>query len=107
MGLKWATNYCSQVHYVLKLDDDVLNVKVSNIFGLNYNKTNNALAHVQDPLQIEPIRCTETMPFSMPVRDKWPRVRGKWLVSLKEYPDEWYPKYCTVHRIRPTACLQR
>ena len=90
MGLKWATNYCSQVHYVLKLDDDVYGVDFRPIFALldSTNKTNSKL--VQDPPQPEPIRCRDIISSPWPRRKK----KSKFYVTRKEYPDEGYPNYC-------------
>jgi len=78
-GIKWVSEYCSKVKYVLKVDDDVL---VNSYSLLNYLdnlklETNNNLLcyfHVNSPVQRE--------------------LNSKFYVSYSELNKTFYPKYC-------------
>ncbi|KAJ8039141.1 Beta-1,3-galactosyltransferase 1 [Holothuria leucospilota] len=75
-GLKWASLYCSQARYVMKVDDDTLINFKTLIDTLTISpKEDFITGHVCR-------RCR-------PVRDQM----HKWYISLDEYPKSFYPNY--------------
>ena len=80
MGIQWASNFCSQARYVLKIDSDTL---------LNVNAL---LAHL-DQLPDSNVFQGHVHHNSKPIRDYIQPIYMKWKVSLEEYPYERYPEY--------------
>ncbi|XP_022906272.2 beta-1,3-galactosyltransferase 5 [Onthophagus taurus] len=78
MGLKWASTFCRNVKFVIKMDDDIV-IDVKKVLKLLNNSNiivDNFLAgHVLKNMQ--------------PKRDP----ANKWYVSFKEYPDNYYPPF--------------
>ncbi|RNA18846.1 beta-1-3-galactosyltransferase 1-like [Brachionus plicatilis] len=82
-SLKWIAASCQNVPYVLKVDDDV------------YVKIKLLTKHLKIRLDEEKEEKSSILCYvhnSMKViRDK----NSKWYVSLTEYPNRYYPKYCS------------
>jgi hypothetical protein len=82
MSVKWASTYCQNAQFLLKVDDDVLvNVHYLSQYLQNlvesHLHTNNTLLCIKH-LQAEVSRNTSS----------------KFFVSKEEYYDETYPVYC-------------
>lgn len=82
-ALKWITEYCKNVDYVLKLDDDI----VVNIFVLIRH-----LNYIQSKNELEPksIMCNLHRKMKV-IRDK----KSKWYLSKEEFKDDYFGKYCS------------
>ena len=81
MIMKWTAEYCSNAHFVLKIDDDViLNTKRFNAYldQVESNATNNKNA-------FHCMLITSGRPI---------RYESKWQLSWKEYAYDAFPKYC-------------
>ncbi|XP_026317300.1 uncharacterized protein LOC113228249 [Hyposmocoma kahamanoa] len=81
MGLQWATQHCSNVKFVLKIDDDIF-VNVEELKVL----LNNFSSEVDKDL----IACKVNNNLVVQ-RNKY----NKWFVSKDEYEKDKYPQYCT------------
>ena len=81
-ALKWISLHCSHAKYVLKTDDDIF----VNMFTL--------LRHLQS---VEKAGGGEASGFIMCL--VWSRMKvmrtGKWRVDVSEWPDAYYPLYCS------------
>ncbi|KAF6211537.1 hypothetical protein GE061_012050 [Apolygus lucorum] len=78
MGLKWASNLCPQIKYILKMDDDIvvdLYKVVDVLRAYERNSTFDLLGYVFDNLR--------------PIRMK----ANKWYVTKQEYYRNYYPKF--------------
>lgn len=81
MGLKWVAYHCARARYVFKADDDIfvdlrqLTYYLKGGFG-------------DDPRRL--IACYLN-------RNSWASrsYRNKWRVSYAEYPEKYYPRYCS------------
>ncbi len=83
LGLKWTTAHCKQARFVLKTDDDIF----VNIF--------NVVHQLESTLKHEPnvrsfLMCLVWYRMKV-VRD----VKSKWYLSRKEFPDDYFPTYCS------------
>ena len=83
MALKWITEYCSNVKFVLKIDDDI----IVNIFTL--------WRHLKmlDKYKMIPektIMCNEWNKMKV-IRDK----KSKWYLSPEEHKADYFGKYCS------------
>ncbi|GBP04841.1 Beta-1,3-galactosyltransferase 5 [Eumeta japonica] len=82
MGLKWATHHCPTARYVLKTDDDLfVNMGALRIF----------LMDKLLPRQTKNRIFCEVLSNVGVIRN----VSSKWMVTMKEYPEDRYPKYCS------------
>ncbi|BFZ10801.1 hypothetical protein BsWGS_13840 [Bradybaena similaris] len=83
-GLKWAGNYCDKSDFLLKTDDDILLDIVSFMEHL-YTR-------------VLPARETHT---GLVLCNVWTRMKvirdskSKWFVSRHEFPDDYFPTYCS------------
>lgn len=83
MAMKWISKYCSQVDYILKVDDDI----ITNIFSLMRHFNLLKTKHVRKQ---KTIMCLVWMNMKV-LRDK----KYKWYVSKEEFPEENYKPYCS------------
>uniref|UniRef100_A0A146LQ42 Hexosyltransferase n=2 Tax=Lygus hesperus TaxID=30085 RepID=A0A146LQ42_LYGHE len=78
MGLKWASNLCPQIKYILKMDDDIV-VDLYRVLDVvrayERNSTFDLMGYVFDHLR--------------PIRMK----ANKWYVTKQEYDRNYYPKF--------------
>ncbi|CAL1683909.1 unnamed protein product [Lasius platythorax] len=77
MGLRWATNNCKCVKYIMKMDDDI----VVNIYGI-LEKLHSGIIE-KDSL------AGYSLKNMVPVREP----ANKWYVSKMEYADNIYPDF--------------
>ncbi|GAB6029920.1 hypothetical protein CHUAL_005618 [Chamberlinius hualienensis] len=78
MMVKWATTFCPQAEFLLKIDDDCfLNPK-------NFLKTLNNIKNVDEPLVFGQI-----FKNGRPHRN----IKSKWYLSREEYPKSKYPDF--------------
>ncbi|CAK9291739.1 unnamed protein product [Gordionus sp. m RMFG-2023] len=112
MGLLWVTEYCREVDFIIKTDDDIY-VNTGDLINLLYlllnspkfaypfpqNYLNNlknvtnypqALSLFNDKAQLPSMLICHKYPASLVMRD----VRSKWFVNSREYNDTYYPPYC-------------
>lgn len=75
--IKWVIHFCSHVKYILKIDDDVF-------FNLSYIEKYILQLNASMDNQI----CCKTYVNTPVLR------RGKNEVTIKEYPDKFYPDFC-------------
>lgn len=75
-GLKYASLYCSQARYVMKVDDDTL---------INFKTLVDTLTRSPKEDFITGYVCSRCRPM----RDQ----NHKWYLSLQEYPRPFYPDY--------------
>ncbi|KAL7641318.1 UNVERIFIED_CONTAM: hypothetical protein RMT77_008457 [Armadillidium vulgare] len=78
MGLQWVNTYCSQVTYIIKMDDDII-VDIyhfRDILKYRYNDRKNIILGL---LEVE----------ARPIRSP----KSKWYVSKAEYPGDVYPNF--------------
>ncbi|KAJ8023068.1 Beta-1,3-galactosyltransferase 1 [Holothuria leucospilota] len=75
-GLRWASMYCSQAHYVMKADDDTF---------INFKPLIDTLSRSPKENFITGHLCTGCKP----VRN----ITNKWYTSEEKYPGEFYPEY--------------
>ena len=80
-ALKWVSNYCSHVKFVLKTDDDIF---VNMFTLLRHMKSLYTLKANSDGI----LMCLV-----------WYRMKvmrtGKWKVPKSEFKDDYYPTYCS------------
>ncbi|XP_037080083.1 beta-1,3-galactosyltransferase 5-like isoform X1 [Pollicipes pollicipes] len=91
MGLHWATTYCPQARYIVKMDDDI----AVDVFQL------------RERLSTAPRRMTAigalfagTGPIRVP--------DNKWFVTREEFAPDWYPTYMSgwLYAITPDAAAR-
>lgn len=75
MVLKWFAKHCPDVHYLIKMDDDVF-MNVPEVF--NYLKLNGHSDHSIIGWYRKPDR---------------PRRGGKWKITYEQMKEEHYPEY--------------
>lgn len=82
-GLKWVSNYCDAVTYVIKSDDDIL---------------------IDMPALMEQMNSTEIRSYgtkNIIMCNQWVRMKvirdkkSKWYISKEEFPDDYFPPYCS------------
>jgi hypothetical protein len=84
MGLKWITQYCRNARFLLKSDDDIF----INMFSL--------VTHLKriESQRGRPVRklllCLVWYHMKV-MRD----THSKWYLSPTEYPDDYFPTYCS------------
>jgi len=78
----WVLKMCSNVFYVIKLDDDVF-VNVNLLL-------NHLLTHKELNPKVEHFTYCNLITNAKPIREK----KSKWNVNSKAYPFEVYPPYC-------------
>lgn len=77
MGLRWATNNCKHIKYIMKMDDDI----VVNVYGIlellqsNLIETDSLTGYIMRNL--------------VPIREP----ANKWYVSKREYANNIYPNF--------------
>ncbi|KAG7158713.1 Lactosylceramide 1-3-N-acetyl-beta-D-glucosaminyltransferase-like [Homarus americanus] len=78
MGLQWATNYCPQTKYIIKMDDDIAVdlYQFRDRLKYRFEDRENLILGL---LQVE----------AKPVRKK----ESKWYVSLEDYPEKYYAPF--------------
>lgn len=81
MGLQWATQYCSNVKFVLKIDDDVF---------VNVEELKVLLEKLSSNVDKELIACKLNDELTVK-RNKY----SKWYVSRDEYQGDKYSQYCS------------
>lgn len=81
MGLQWATQYCSNVKFVVKIDDDIfVNIEELKVLLDNYSsKADRDL-----------IACRVNHALNV-IRNKY----SKWFISKDEYEQDKYPQFCS------------
>lgn len=82
MGLKWITYHCAQAKFVLKTDDDIF----VDMFQLVY--------YLKGQLSVGQ---SKNIISCYVISNPYPRrsTRSKWRVSFQEYPQQYYPRYCS------------
>lgn len=81
MGLQWATQYCSNVKFVLKIDDDIF---------VNVEELKVLLKNFSSKVEKDLIACR--LNYNLMVqRNK----HSKWFLSRDEYKQDKYPPYCS------------
>ncbi|XP_069678932.1 beta-1,3-galactosyltransferase 5 [Periplaneta americana] len=78
MGLQWATTYCHQAQYIIKMDDDIV-VDFYRLINVI-----NSIAQNQIPLLMGYL-LKDTMPVREPA--------SKWFVTQTEYSESKYPPF--------------
>lgn len=81
MGLQWATEHCSHVKFVLKIDDDIF-VNIEEVKVLLDNYSSNA--------EKDLIACRLNHAVKVQ-RNKY----SKWFLSKDEFEQDEYPEYCS------------
>ncbi|XP_054168232.1 beta-1,3-galactosyltransferase 1-like [Oppia nitens] len=83
MGLKWVVYLCRNAKYVFKTDDDIF----VDIFQLIYY-LKGTFGNSYPPKNL--INCYV-------INNPYPKrsQRSKWRVTFKEYPEKYYPPYCS------------
>lgn len=82
-SLRWTVEYCSDIDFILKIDDDAyidLHAVVQYLFQLKLNS-------------IDPIK--NFMACSLFPKDTSPKRTGKWSLSFESYPYPTFPSYCS------------
>ena len=74
-ALQWALSYCPKAKYIVKTDDDSLNMPNRFVDYLVTEKQNDLIA------------CERAL-------GHWPQRQHKWKTSQTEYPDKYYPPHC-------------
>ncbi|KAF6201314.1 hypothetical protein GE061_005762 [Apolygus lucorum] len=82
MALKWTTYYCPGARYMLKTDDDVF-VNTAGLQKLIWKDLS--------PLGARRLILCDIVEHGLVHRT----FRSKWRVSPSEYPNRYYPPYCT------------
>lgn len=77
MGLRWASNVCQKVSYILKVDDDTV---------FDFDKTFKLL---QGNIDLDNTLLGYMLNYTKPRRNK----DNKWYVTWDEYPRNVYPSY--------------
>ncbi|XP_029674255.1 beta-1,3-galactosyltransferase 5 [Formica exsecta] len=77
MGLRWATNNCKRIKYIMKMDDDI----VVNIYGI--------LGKLHTGIIEKNSLAGYIMKNMIPIREP----ANKWYVSKTEYADNTYPDF--------------
>lgn len=77
MGLQWASTYCRNVSFILKVDDDIV---------FNLNRTHEFLTSISKK---EDMLMGYILNNTIPKRNK----QNKWYVTNEEYPRNIYPAY--------------
>ena len=80
--IDWAIEYCSNVNYVVKLDDDVF-VNINRLIG--HLVKNIGLNKLTENF----IYCKQ-IDTAFPIRDD----ESKWRIDYSVYPFDFYPVYC-------------
>lgn len=83
MGYKWVLNYCRNVTFVLKVDDDAF----IDIFALILYTQKKLIISNQHP---KDILCCSVFPQGTPVYRN-----GRYKLTYKDYPYDTLPKYCS------------
>uniref|UniRef100_A0A0A9ZF59 Hexosyltransferase n=1 Tax=Lygus hesperus TaxID=30085 RepID=A0A0A9ZF59_LYGHE len=82
MALKWTTYYCPGARYMLKTDDDVF---------VNTAALQKLIRKELSPLGARRLILCDIVEHALAQRT----FRSKWRVSPSEYPNRYYPPYCT------------
>ncbi|KAF0306857.1 Beta-1,3-galactosyltransferase 5 [Amphibalanus amphitrite] len=92
MGLQWATAYCPQARYILKMDHDI----VADVFQLARR-----LAALPAGVADSNTVIGAVFAGTAPIRE----TDNKWYVSKEEYPENSYPPYMSgwLYIITPDA----
>ncbi|XP_045164821.2 beta-1,3-galactosyltransferase 1-like [Mercenaria mercenaria] len=82
-GLKWVSKHCDNATYVIKSDDDILIDMHALMQQMNSTEIKNYGTK-------NLIMCNQWVRMKV-IRDK----KSKWYISEKEFPDEYFPPYCS------------
>jgi hypothetical protein len=93
MAFKWFVYNCPDVNYLLKTDDDVF-VNTPALYKTLETFSNQTETSTPGNL----IVCTEVV-NPRPKRS----YRSKWRISYEEYPEKFFPNYCSGFSIFYTA----
>lgn len=93
MGLKWFKYYCSEAKFLLKVDDDVvLNTpRVLQSLTIEYQSYWQSKLNEENDL----ILCNSMNSPQPVMRD----TTSKWYVSIEQYSEDAYPRYCSGYMI--------
>lgn len=100
MGLKWVTHHCPMAKYILKADDDI----VVNARGLR-----RFLVQELSPWGVKGLIACQMCEHALAYRTN----SSKWMVSMKEYGQDYYPTYCagwynlSLNRISPVLDITK
>jgi hypothetical protein len=84
MALKWFSYFCSEVNFLLKVDDDIF-INVPSLFRLTETFTNSS-----KDLKPSNVTFCSINELLTVIRDP----KYKWHLSKQEYPDDTFPSYC-------------
>ncbi|ODM96626.1 Beta-1,3-galactosyltransferase 1 [Orchesella cincta] len=87
MGYKWVLNFCRNAEFVLKVDDDMF---IDILRFLNWRSDDLDKVAENKTAVIPELYC-HTFAGTKPIR----QVGSKWYASEEDWPDEWYPDYCS------------
>lgn len=87
MGYKWILNYCPNANFVIKCDDDMF---IDIMQWLDWRDADLKKSQENNLTNLPELYC---MPFihTKPQRDN----TSKYFVSWEEWPEEYYPDYCS------------
>ncbi|CAG5126142.1 unnamed protein product [Candidula unifasciata] len=83
-GLRWAGHFCAKTNFLLKTDDDILLDIISFMEHLYTRVLPARESHTQLVL------CNVWSRMKV-IRDS----KSKWFVSRQEFPDDYFPTYCS------------
>lgn len=87
-SLRWTIEFCYNMDFIMKLDDDAyLNLYTVIESLVNYK---NHLINVEHTLRAKNLLACSLFPSNTK-----PKRRGKWSLSLESYPYETFPPYCS------------
>lgn len=87
MGYKWVLNFCPNATFVLKVDDDMF---IDILRWLDWRSTDLDKMEEDKSVKIPDIYC-HTFGGTKPIREQG----SKWYASVEDWPDEYYPDYCS------------
>lgn len=86
-ALRWTVQYCPDAQFIFKIDDDAY----LNIFSVIESLFN--YYHQQN--QYSSIIPQNLLACSLFPKNTKPKRSGKWSLSYKVYPHEYFPSYCS------------
>ncbi|CAL8072289.1 unnamed protein product [Orchesella dallaii] len=87
MGYKWVLNFCQNAEFVFKIDDDMF---IDIIRFLDW-RSDDLDKLAENKSAVIPECYCHTFGGTKPIREKG----SKWYASEEDWPDEWYPDYCS------------
>ena len=85
LGLHWASTYCPNSKFIMKVDDDTQWAQLDNL--LEYLRIN------RDTMLKTGVVCAARRVGTVVARETGYHL-GKWKTTPEQYPDDCYPPYC-------------